>query len=53
MAPSNPATAELEKGDPRHAAARRLAVDRYSWADIARRLVEIYDAARAPERAAA
>jgi hypothetical protein len=25
MAPSNPATAELEKGDPRHAAARRLA----------------------------
>jgi hypothetical protein len=25
MQPSNPATAELEKGDPRHAAARRLA----------------------------
>jgi len=25
LAPSNPATAELEKGDPRHAAARRLA----------------------------
>jgi phosphatidylinositol alpha-mannosyltransferase len=32
------------------AAARALAIDRYSWADIARRLVAIYDAARGEAR---
>ena len=51
------ALAALLEDEPRRealgAAARRLAVERYSWPDIARRLVEIYDAARAPERAAA
>jgi phosphatidylinositol alpha-mannosyltransferase len=51
------AVAALLEDEPRRealgAAARRLAVDRYSWADIARRLVEIYDVARAPERVAA
>jgi phosphatidyl-myo-inositol alpha-mannosyltransferase len=31
------------------AAARELAIDRYSWADIARRLVTIYDSARGVE----
>jgi glycosyltransferase involved in cell wall biosynthesis len=30
----------------RGAAARQLALDRYAWPDIARRLVEIYDEAR-------
>ena len=35
------------------AAARRLAIDRYSWHDIARRLVRIYEAARGLERVAA
>jgi len=35
------------------AAARRLAVDRYSWHDIARRLTDIYDDARGVERLAA
>jgi glycosyltransferase involved in cell wall biosynthesis len=30
-------------------AARELAIDRYSWADIARRLVTIYDSARGVE----
>ena len=37
------------------AAARQLAIDRYSWQDIARRLERIYDSARgvAPETAAA
>jgi glycosyltransferase involved in cell wall biosynthesis len=30
----------------RGAAARRLAVERYSWPDIAQRLVGIYDDAR-------
>jgi glycosyltransferase involved in cell wall biosynthesis len=30
----------------RGAAARRVALDRYSWPDIARRLVAIYDEAR-------
>jgi glycosyltransferase involved in cell wall biosynthesis len=37
------------------AAARQLAIDRYSWQDIARRLVRIYDDARAaaPEPVAA
>ena len=37
------------------AAARQLAIDRYSWQDIARRLERIYDSARgvAPETVAA
>lgn len=37
------------------AAARQLAIDRYSWADIARRLVGIYESARGvePSKAAA
>ena len=37
------------------AAARQLAIDRYSWQDIARRLVQIYEAARGatPEPVAA
>jgi glycosyltransferase involved in cell wall biosynthesis len=37
------------------AAARRLAIDNYSWADIARRLERIYESARggASERVAA
>jgi glycosyltransferase involved in cell wall biosynthesis len=37
------------------AAARQLAIDRYSWQDIARRLERIYDSARdvASETAAA
>ena len=42
-------TALLEDESRREAlgaAARRLAVDHYSWADIARRLVAIYDDAR-------
>jgi glycosyltransferase involved in cell wall biosynthesis len=51
------ALAALLEDEPRRealgAAARRLAVDRYAWPDIARRLVAIYDDARAPERAAA
>ena len=34
----------------RGAAARQLAIDRYSWQDIARRLERIYDAARGAER---
>jgi glycosyltransferase involved in cell wall biosynthesis len=34
----------------RGGAARQLAVDRYSWQDIARRLERIYDAARGRER---
>jgi phosphatidylinositol alpha-mannosyltransferase len=35
------------------AAARQHAIDRYSWPDIARRLVGIYESARGVERAAA
>jgi len=39
----------LLEDEPRRAAlgkgARRLAVERYSWADIGRRLVEIYEQA--------
>jgi phosphatidylinositol alpha-mannosyltransferase len=46
------AVAELLEDEPRRAAlgegARRVAVEHYSWDDIARRLVEIYEqAARA------
>ena len=50
---------ELLADEPRRdalgAAARQLAIDRYSWQDIARRLERIYDSARgvAPETAAA
>ena len=51
------AVAALLEDEPRRvalgAAARRLAVDRYSWADIARRLLGIYDAVRASEGEAA
>jgi phosphatidylinositol alpha-mannosyltransferase len=49
------AVAALLEDEPRRAAlgeaARRLAIERYSWEDIARRLVEIYDqvAARRPQ----
>jgi phosphatidylinositol alpha-mannosyltransferase len=63
VAPGQPqaladALAALLEDEPRRealgTAARQLAVDRYSWPDIARRLVAIYDAARAePERVAA
>jgi phosphatidylinositol alpha-mannosyltransferase len=35
------------------AAARQLAIDKYSWADIARRLVAIYDSARGVDKRAA
>jgi glycosyltransferase involved in cell wall biosynthesis len=42
----------LLEDEPRRAAlgegARRLAVERYSWSDIGRRLVEIYEQAVAP-----
>ena len=51
------AVAALLEDEPRRAAlgaaARRLAIDRYSWADIARRLDRIYDAARGVEAVAA
>jgi phosphatidylinositol alpha-mannosyltransferase len=53
------AVAALLADEPRRealgAAARQLAIDRYSWPDIARRLVGIYEAARGIEagRAAA
>jgi len=44
------AVSALLEDEPRRealgAAARQLAIDRYSWADIARRLVTIYDSAR-------
>lgn len=47
------AVSELLEDEPRRvalgAAARRLAVDRYSWEDIARRLLGIYDAVCAGE----
>ena len=47
------AIAALLEDEPRRealgAAARRLAIERYSWADIARRLDLIYDAARGVE----
>ena len=47
------AIAALLDDEPRRAAlgtaARLLAIERYSWDDIARRLVAIYDAARAGE----
>jgi glycosyltransferase involved in cell wall biosynthesis len=43
------AVAGLLEDEPRRAAlgesARRVAVERYSWDDIARRLVEIYEQA--------
>jgi phosphatidylinositol alpha-mannosyltransferase len=49
--------AALLEDEPRRealgAAARRLAIDRYSWADIARRLDGIYAAARGETRVAA
>ena len=49
------AIAALLEDEPRRealgAAARQLAIDRYSWADIARRLDGIYDAARGVESA--
>jgi phosphatidylinositol alpha-mannosyltransferase len=49
------AIAALLEDEPRRealgAAARELAIDRYSWADIARRLDGIYDAARGVESA--
>ena len=38
--------ADEERRQLRGAAARELALERYSWPDIARRLVEIYDDAR-------
>jgi len=45
------AVVTLLEDEPRRAAlgagARRLAVERYSWGDIARRLVEIYEQAAA------
>ena len=48
------AVSSLLEDEPRRealgAAARQLAIDRYSWADIARRLDGIYDAARGVER---
>ena len=48
------AVAALLEDEPRRealgAAARQLAIDRYSWADIARRLVTIYDAARGVDK---
>jgi phosphatidyl-myo-inositol alpha-mannosyltransferase len=47
------AVAALLEDEPRRAAlgaaARRLAVERYSWEDIARRLVGIYESARVAE----
>ena len=47
------AVTALLEDEPRRealgAAARELAIDRYSWADIARRLVTIYDSARGVE----
>ena len=47
------AVAALLEDEPRRvalgAAARELAIDRYSWADIARRLVTIYDSVRGVE----
>ena len=49
------AVAALLEDEPRRealaAAARQLAIERYSWADIARRLDGIYDAARGVETA--
>ena len=51
------AVTALLEDEPRRealgAAARELAIDRYSWADIARRLVAIYDSTRAIEPVAA
>jgi phosphatidylinositol alpha-mannosyltransferase len=51
------AIAALLEDEPRRAAfgtaARRLAIERYSWDDIARRLVAIYESARALEPVAA
>jgi phosphatidylinositol alpha-mannosyltransferase len=51
------AVAALLEDEPRRvalgSAARQLAIDRYSWADIARRLVAIYDGARGAEARAA
>ena len=49
------AVAGLLEDEPRRealgAAARQLAIERYSWADIARRLDGIYDSARGVETA--
>src|SRR5262245_44045515 len=51
------AVSELLDDEPRReglgAAARQRAVDHYSWADIARRLVEIYEPLASPPRAVA
>jgi phosphatidylinositol alpha-mannosyltransferase len=51
------AVSALLEDEPRRealgAAARQLAIDRYSWADIARRLVTIYDSARGVDKQAA
>jgi phosphatidylinositol alpha-mannosyltransferase len=48
------AVSALLEDEPRRealgAAARQLAIDRYSWADIARRLVTIYDSARGVDK---
>ena len=48
------AVSALLEDEPRRealgAAARQLAIDRYSWADIARRLDGIYDAARGVDK---
>jgi phosphatidylinositol alpha-mannosyltransferase len=50
------AIATLLSDEPRRAqlgaAARRLAIDRYSWDDIARRLLEIYELVTGRERQA-
>jgi phosphatidylinositol alpha-mannosyltransferase len=51
------AVAALLEDEPRRealgAAARQLAIERYSWADIARRLDGIYESARGTEAVAA
>ena len=51
------AVAALLEDEPRRealgAAARQLAIERYSWADIARRLDRIYESARGTEVVAA
>jgi phosphatidylinositol alpha-mannosyltransferase len=48
------ALSALLEDEPRRealgAAARQLAIDRYSWSDIARRLVTIYDSARGSDK---
>jgi phosphatidyl-myo-inositol alpha-mannosyltransferase len=48
------AVSALLEDEPRRetlgAAARQLAIDRYSWSDIARRLVTIYDSARGSDK---